>query len=206
MILIATPMYGNQCTAIYHKSVLRLVQSFERESYPYDVMIGLNESLVDRARNNMACDFLKTKFQKLLFIDADIEFDPDDVAMLLEHDVDLVAGVYCMKKPDSQWYAVWKDGKLVKDLGEGSLEEVDFMGTGFMMIDRNVFERMISFYPEIKNDDPVETWGFFNRMKYNGVMLSEDYSFCQRWKDLGEKIYADTRVRLIHHGMYPYGA
>lgn len=202
-VLVATPCYGNQCTAMYYRSVLNLVRAFERESYDYDILIGLNESLIDRARNNMACDFLDTDFQKLLFIDADIEFTPEGVSKLLEVDAPVVAGVYATKNPEKSFYGVWtKDGMIGR--GEGVIEAT-YLGTGFMMIDRSVLVEMMEKYPELSNEDPVEKFGFFNRMKSNGIMLSEDYSFCQRVRDMGHRIYAHQDIGLIHHGMYPYG-
>lgn len=207
-LAIATPMYGNMCFGVYHKSMLNLHRDLVKSDYPFNIMTGFNESLIDRARNNMAEDFLQSKYKKLLFIDADIEFTNEDVAKLLEMDELVATGVYTCKKPEQDMYAAWYQGKLVTDLNDFDQEivSVDYAGTGFMMIDREVFIMMQTKYPELENrSDPTEKWGYFNRMQSDGVMLSEDYAFCKRVKDMGIPIKMHTGVKLIHHGTYPYG-
>ena len=62
-------------------------------------------------------NYLKTDFERLMFIDADIEFTPDHVGMLLEMDQPISVGVYRMKKPGSK-YAAWRNGELVDDLDQ----------------------------------------------------------------------------------------
>jgi hypothetical protein len=210
-VLICTPMYGGQCTSAYFKSALVLKQAFMDGGMDHDWLIGRNESLITRARNSMAATFLQTNYRKMLFIDADIEFTPDDVAKLWNMDEKVSVGIYAMKKPDESWYAVWKDGVLVRDLDGFNHEpvEVDYAGTGFMMIDRSVFEEMDA--PEYEAPDPnseglrVEK-AFFDTGVEDGIYLSEDYWFCKRWREQGGKIMAHPDVRLLHWGSYAYGA
>jgi hypothetical protein len=87
----------------------------------------------------MVATFLATKHTHLFWLDADIEFEPADVAALWNLDADVAVGVYAMKKREAQWFAAWKDGKLVKDLDQfkGPID-VDYAGTGFMLIKRQV--------------------------------------------------------------------
>lgn len=206
-LLVCTPMYGGMCTSAYFSSALRLKESLMEAGVDHDWLIGRNESLITRARNSCVATFLETDYRKLLFIDADIEFTPDDVACLWNMDEKVAVGVYAMKKPDEQWYAVWKDGVLVKDLDRfrGPVE-VDYAGTGFMMIDRSVFEEMDA--PEYDGPGPEglrKEKAFFDTGVVDEVYVSEDYWFCMKWREMGGKIVAHPGVRLKHWGTYGFG-
>ena len=159
-------------------------------------------------------------FQKLMFIDADIEFTPEDVAKLWNMNEDVAVGIYAMKKPGEDWYACWKDGELVKDLDRfDGPTEVDYAGTGFMMIDRKVLQKFKEAFPEREHDEggqpggnrpdqPGKSFAWFDP-RVDGeksLYLSEDYAFCQDWRSLGGKIMCDPTVRLKHWGRYGYGS
>ncbi len=206
-ILFCTPCYGGQCTAGYLRSVLKLKESLTEQEMAHDWNIATNESLITRARNEMAATFLRTEYERLMWIDADIEFSPDDVADLWNLDADIAVGVYPMKLPDKQWYAAWVDGKLVKDLDQfGGPIEVDYAGTGFMMIKRMVFLKMIGAFPETEYEGPDgKVFALYNTPVVDQLFESEDYHFCRRWRTLGGKIVMDPSIRLLHHGAYAYG-
>ena len=73
-IFVATPMYGGLCYGFYMQSGLKL------QTMCRDMNIGLsfsmlfNESLIQRARNLLAANFLKSEATHMMFIDADINF------------------------------------------------------------------------------------------------------------------------------------
>src|SRR3954466_14393671 len=129
-ILFATPCYGGMVTAQHHRSCILLQEELTKAGLANDWLIGWKESLVHRGRMEMAATFLRSQHSHLFWIDADIEFEPGDVSALWNLDADIAVGVYAMKKRDQQWFAAWKDGKLVKDLDQftGPIE-VDYAGT-----------------------------------------------------------------------------
>jgi len=206
-ILIATPGYGGQVTLPYFHSCMNLKEEFQRAGIDHDWLTNAHESLITRARNTMVSTFLKTRFDTLLFIDADIEFQPEDVAKLWNLDCDIAVGAYPMKRLDKPLSA-WRGGKLVSIEGETEPFEVDYAGTGFMMIKRDLLNEMINRHPELEHEEGFvgKCWALFNTMVWNGVFLSEDYAFCQRARDMGKKIICDPTIKLIHHGSYAYGA
>lgn len=207
-LLVATPMYGGQCTAAYFNSCLRLQEAFLRGGMAYEWLTTTNESLIPRARNTSAATFLKTDLERLIFIDADIEFRPEDVAKLWNLDADVAVGLYPMKRLDCPLGA-WRGGRLV-DLSDCPKEPfpVDYAGTGFFMVHRRAFEKMIEAYPEIRHEEGHigECWAFFDTAVEDGIFWSEDYLFCKRWRATGGKIIADPSIELVHHGAYAYGA
>lgn len=203
-ILICTPCYGGMATVPYMKSVLDL-QAALTGNVDHDFLFTSNESLIQRARNTSVATFLKTDYQKLLFIDADIEFSPEDVAKLWNLDTDVAVGAYSMKRPDKP-VSAWKDGKLVdlKDLD--GITEVDYAGTGFMMIDRTVFVKMQKEFPELDHEEgkvgECHAW-FYCPIK-NRTQMSEDYEFTEKWTGMGNKVLLDPSIKLIHWGRYGY--
>ena len=193
----------------FAQSMFNMMETARDIGFKSDWLLRYNESLVQRARNGMAATFLwETDFERLMFIDSDIEFSPEDVAKLWNLDEDVTVGIYAMKKPGKDVYAGWKDGKLL-DISElNDIDELDYAGTGFMMIKRRVFKEMYDAWPERRHEEGNTTNAFswFDCRVEDGIYLSEDYAFCKDWRSLGGKIWVDTSIKLKHYGMYPYGA
>src|SRR3972149_4225055 len=111
--MFATPMYGGQCTEPFFHFVMRTGRGLERGGIEYDWLTERNESLVHRARMEMTASFLRTKHTHLFWIDADIEFEAENVAALWNLETDVACGLYSMKRADMPLSA-WRHGKLVK--------------------------------------------------------------------------------------------
>lgn len=142
-ILFATPCYGGQVHAKFFASALNLKQELNAVDLAHDWLIRWNESLVHRARMGMAAEFLKTDHTHLFWIDADIEFTPEDIAAIWNMDADIGVGVYAMKKKEGDYFAAWRGGKLIRDLDQFNCPiDVDYAGTGFMCIKRKVIEEV----------------------------------------------------------------
>lgn len=205
-ILFATPMYGGQCHERFFQSAIRAVNEMTCMGVRFDWLTERNESLVHRARMEMTAAFLKGEWSHLFWIDGDIEFEAADVAKIWNLNADIACGVYAMKKPDKQWFAAWKDGKLVKDLDQfDGPTEVDYAGTGFLLIKREVIEDLAERVPKWEGaSGPVPA--LFMTPIHNGCLESEDYHFCRIAREAGYKIIMDPRVRLKHWGQCSYGA
>lgn len=94
---------------------------------------------------------------------------------------------------------------------ENGLYEVRHIATGFMMIKRQVFEQMIQAHPEWEYKDdiynpPIDTkfYAFFDCIIKDSHYLSEDWTFCDRWRDMGGKVYANITIALNHIGSVAY--
>lgn len=205
-LLICTPMYGGNCTEPYFLSCLSLQAELINAGMDHNWLTTANESLIPRARNTSVTQFLNTDYECLLFIDADLQFTPEDVSRLWNLDADVAVAAYPMKRPDTPLSA-WRNGKLVDITDEIEPFEVDFAGTGFMLIKRHVFDAMIKCYPSLTHEESVgRTWALFDTMIWNDTYLSEDYAFCKRWRDIGGKVICDPTIKLIHWGSYGYDA
>ena len=218
MIVFATPLYGGFCTAEYADSMARLQSSLDLSGVKYRVLHHINDSLIPRARNCLVARFMRDPelkdFTHFMFIDGDIQFEPEDVAKLWNLDVDVACGCYPTKTevPGQPKTTAWKDGRLVElDKFDGPTE-IDFAGTGFLMIKRGVFERMQKAFPETRHMEGHlgEVFALFDTQVIEAEnwkdrwYCSEDYLLCKRWRDLGGKIILDTSIRLGHVGRKVY--
>ena len=200
-ILFCTPCYGGMATLGYMKSAISLTQCIPVE---HDFLFGANESLITRARNEMTATFLRSNHTHMMWIDADIEFSPEDVGKLWNLDADIAVGIYPMKRPGAP-YAAWVNGKLVNDLDQFTDPiEVDYAGTGFMLLKREAIDALCDLSPLYEGPN-----GWVHAIYQTPVVDehfdSEDYHLCRQWRSLGGKILADPSVRLLHHGTYAYG-
>jgi len=210
-LLICTPIHGGGQTA-YWLSVLKLQEVLINSGFDHSFLILENESLVQRARNNAVTTFLETDFKRMLFIDSDIQFEPEDVQRLWNADKDMVCGAYSMKREDCPTSA-WVNGELV-DLDQlDGLTEISFAGTGFVMYKRKLFEDMKSHYPERihKEGKPGEnvlshrvSFAWFDPRVEDGIYYSEDYAQCLDWRNMGGKIWIDPSIHLTHWGSKGY--
>jgi hypothetical protein len=169
----------------------------------------VNESLISRARNTLTAKFLiHPKTTHLMFIDADIGWEPWHLLVMLNHDVDVIGGLYPMKALPVRWCINTFEGAATGD----NLQEVSKTGTGFMLIKRAVFEKL-NAHPATKpfsNDlglpkelDPFMRT-YFDTAVRDGRYYSEDWTFCENWRDLGGKIWVDPRITLKHTGTYTF--
>jgi hypothetical protein len=234
-ILVATPMYNSVCLGTYVKSITDLFLKCNDLSWKIDLITLLNESLVTRARNTLVNGFLMSDFTHLLFIDADVSFNPQDVIEMVNADKPIIGGMYPQKRLD--WFSIenavknnvpteklkrytstynfYSENQLPIS-GERILREVTHMGTGYMLIQREVFEKLSEKVPEYYTGDgeiffgkkePEKTKEFFTTSidETYGVLLSEDYDFCKKWISLGEKLYIAEWAYGFHSGTYVFG-
>ena len=173
-IFVATPMYGGQCTGYYTQSMLTLGPVLNQNGYDMAYSAMFNESLIQRGRNALAHGFMqRPECTHLMFIDADIKFNPQDIIKMIEADKDIICGIY--PKKEINWVEVEKAVKegvptdrlktrtasVVVNLKDyaGSVtvpvsEPVEIFngGTGFMLIKRSTFEAMKSVVNSYNND------------------------------------------------------
>ncbi|MDA1284223.1 MAG: hypothetical protein O3C61_04785 [Proteobacteria bacterium] len=216
-IFFATPCYGGQITDQYFLSMFRLTQELIKYNINFRITTLRNESLVPRARNILNAMFLEAKeCTHLMFIDADIEFEPESIIRMLAMDKDLITGAY-PKKTLPVDYAINlkfsdKDRTQVR-VDMGAVEILD-ASTGFWLMKREVVDKMIEGYPELfyLNDSSIDPkfnqycYSFFDTIHDpdDNRYLSEDYTFCRRWQKIGGQIWLDPNTKLNHVGSYTF--
>jgi len=203
-----TPCYGGQITEVCFSSYLQWTILALQNNLDFMVDTLSNESNVNRARNSCAAKFLAGDATHLMFVDADIHFNPTDIVKLVAHDKDIVGGIYPQKTLPPKMVVNTLDNART----EGDLIEVGTLGTGFMLIKRGVFDRMIDAGTQKYTDsiglskaEDNHQYDFFNcTIDSQGRYLTEDWSFCRKWRELGGAIWADTTIALAHVGYYRF--
>jgi hypothetical protein len=237
-LFVATPMYGGQCFGLYMKACLDLQNLCTQYGIEVKFSFIFNESLITRARNYLVDEFLyRTNCTHMLFIDSDIHFDPKDVVALLAMDKDVIGAPY--PKKSIKWgnvkAAVVKnpaieDGELAKLIGDyvfnpvkgtekfNILEPLEVLeiGTGYMMVKREVFSKFRERYPDIKYKPDHVGQKHFSGDRYihayfdtvidpvSHRYLSEDYMFCQWWRNMGGQIYMCPWMKTVHCGTFMF--
>jgi hypothetical protein len=243
-LFVATPMYGGMAHGLYIKSSLDLQNIMAKYGIETKFSFLFNESLITRARNYLVDEFLRTDFTHFLFIDSDISYSAQDVVALMALDKDVIGGPY--PKKAINWENVAAAARKHPDMDPNELDklvgqyvfnvvkgtktfsvteplEVLEIGTGFMMVKREVFDRMKEAYPKIhykpdhvgqKNFDGSRyIHAYFDTViDYSDSItgggsdryLSEDYMFCQMWRKIGGQIYLCPWMKTQHVGTYAF--
>ena len=235
-IFVATPVHS-ECSIHYTQSLLNLQKWAIKNKVRLSFQI-MKSSLVTSGRNMCVSAFLNSNFTHLLFVDSDIAFHPESPMHLIAADKDVISIPYPLK--DMNWnkaFKMFQDGKIksADDLKRkafyrypmkvpdnnaikitDNVIEVTHSPTGFMMIKREVLEKMIKAYPDLvinqdqvingKNERLKNMYNFFDTMfiPEKGHYLGEDFAFCKRWKDIGGSCHAWIMDTIIHVGEHQY--
>jgi len=243
-IFIATPCYGGQIGEPYFRSMMRLAILCNKYDIPYTISTLANESLITRGRNTLNSFFMENKAAThLFFIDADIEFNPEDLLRMVAYDKPIIVGAY--PKKAINWNSIINAARNDADETEATIEghssnyvvNFDFVkdengnrtpqvqivdnlvklkdaGTGFMCIKKEVVQKMFDAMPETKYANDINVDQKFEPFMYalfdciidpeSRRYLSEDYTFCRRWQDMGGEVWLDPRTALNHVGHYTF--
>lgn len=208
-VFIGLPVYGGYNPHFVHSLIPLLMGP------PCSLKVGpcVGDSLVARARNKIVADFLATDCTHLLFLDTDLIFSVEAIARLLSHDVAIVGGLYPKKQKELAWVCNMLPESKPDARG---LQRVKYIGTGAMLIRRDVIETMILRHPEIayhtdrgqaqRIEHDVFACGPMFDAEHGTVRYhSEDWGFCRRALNLGIDVHADTCVVMKHVGdcIYP---
>ena len=205
------PCYGGQLTEQTFMSYIKWANTARQLGLDWTVETMTNESLISRARNTLTAKFLHTKESThLMFVDADIGWEPWHLLVMLDAQKDVIGGLYPMKSLPVKWCVNGLPGFVEKP--EDPLIEVTKTGTGFMLIKREVFEKLDQ-HPAVRpfNNDiglPPELnpymKTYFDTAVRENRYYSEDWTFCENWRDLGGQVFVDKRVLLRHTGTYVF--
>jgi hypothetical protein len=199
-VILGTPCYDGTLTAIYVDSLVRtMAEAATHNTVVYPIFVCY-DTLIQRARNDLARMAIEADVDNLVFIDADQGWEPKDFFRLLEHDVDIVGGIV-PKKDDTPAFNVriLAEERRIED---GRIE-VEYVGTGMMCISSMALTQIWEVSPEYTNEGKV------NRMLFDiaiveGNLVSEDNIFCHKWRDLGGQVWLDPYAQCTHIGAKLY--
>lgn len=195
--LVAIP-----CFDMVHTDFMLSLLNMQRVGESYCQVV--KSSLIYDARNNLAKQAVDNNFDRILWLDSDIIFDPDLMVKLadhLDHGLEYVSGLYFKRQYPTEpvcfkTIVQEQDGKelitksmIYSDYPKNQLFECDATGFGAVMMNVDLIKRVkdkfgLPFSPHLG--------------------LGEDMSFCWRAKQVGVKLYCDSRIKLKHIGSIAY--
>ena len=215
-LLIATPLYDGK---IHHACFNGILQAVAKYGAAKVGHVANQGSFIPRLRDQITATFLKSGAEFLLCVDADVGWSVEDLDLLwgklrnLTLDREMVAGLYPRKnltrdpRPIAALLGNERDGMI----------EAACVGAGFMLLHRKGVERMADKYRDAlsypfdavnpESGSIVGLWSPYCAVKTNEgrpMYLGEDYSFCQRWREMGGKIWAVPEAKLSHVGECTY--
>ena len=183
---------------------------------------SVKSSLVTHGRNLLTCGFLDSGFDYMLFVDADVEFNPEAIMRMLVPKKDVIVTPYRVKEDGMKYAVKFKDPDNVKIL-PWDIVEIEEGPAGLMLIHRKVYERLMDKHPELKirfdkptrdkmNKEIGAETDAIDKYMYNfwdttfrldtGEWKGEDLSFCALAREAGIKIYANLDSWTTHHGSW----
>jgi len=196
-------------------SLFNLGKLLVRNNVEHGIMTVANESLITHGRSRIANFFVNnTEFEYLFCLDADVAFQPEDMLKLYSYQKPIVSASYPMKTlPIRHCYELYNPVKLC-----GNLVKIGGIGMGFVLIHRNVFEKLNKHYSELKyfpglnnSNYPItekeyhNSYHYFAEMNKEGKYLGEDMSFFHRVSDISYDVWMDTSIELQHIGSHVFG-
>ena len=193
------------------------------------IYVNESDSLISRVRNSHITAFYNEfkNYDYFMSFDSDLCIinslrDNNIFDRLIDHDLDFVGGLYALKNPKSvKCSSIMEDGGNVPSFNSG-LKQVRWLSSGCWCIKRAAIDKMVNAYPELQYDGDDNMAGkklyglyvpFIFEAKPNEFStdpkpfrkyLSEDWAFCERWRKIGGKIYADSGIILEHIGKASY--
>lgn len=237
-LLVATPLYDG-AQGDYLRAVVGLTGAAERAGVHCSFAWLSNNASISRARNVLTAAFLQSDATHMMFVDADIGFAPEDVLDLLtrmQADPALaVVGAPCPKRmvnwalvaaAASRGLAAENPALLERFSGVFALDPLDpkgqfrldqpiellRVGTGLMIIRRDVVEALCARHPELRYKPDAldresglvgeDIHALFQPMidPDSGHLMSDDFAFCRRVRDAGYRIWLAPWMRTTHTG------
>lgn len=189
----------------YHFSYGQLVTQATSAGLSLTEVSSFGGSHIAKARERVLWDAWRHNPTHILFIDADMGFDPKLVFRLLAADVEFACAVG-VRKTEKQTLCCNFFAGAQEIHPVNRFVKIKDVGFAFALLKRSVIEKMVAAYPELAYSagPGVTEYALFLDMIDNRERLSEDYSFCRRWTAIGGEIWADRHAALIHVGKKEY--
>lgn len=215
-ILIAIPAFGGNICEKTVTGIYQTTRDLVRQNVSIELITVVNDSLIHQARSNVANFFYhNTDATHLLWVDADIGFTSADVQKLIDLQVDFAAATYPKKVYPLRYTCklpkqgvVWNEARTAIEVAQ--------VGNGFQLLTRAVFERIKQKFPELKytprsesrelsQAELADSYHYYDTYTdKSGLLIGEDYAFCNRYRTAGGQIWLRPDIALTHVGSHVF--
>lgn len=235
-VFLCTPAYGGQVDREYALFLLDTQRAAIQDAFKLTVAISSGDSLITKARNRCAAEFIaRPDMTHLFFFDADQGAPGDLLFQMLQKDKDILgcpvpkkkirwdfakAAIEAGANPEDvcgEFAANWKEENGSLLISDDGCVEAHGVGTGAMLIKRHVIQQMFDkfqhcdgYTEEGFDGKTIDAVDLFRSTTYHSgdqtLLMSEDYSFCNRWKSMGGKIHLFVNAHVSHVGRHVFSA
>lgn len=194
--MIATPVYDGKVELDFMTSLFNTLELCMLNNIEMSMKTVIGCSLIQKARNELFKLAYEAQVDDLIFIDSDQAWTKEDFGNLLDAKGDVVGGAVVSKNDLVHFNVKTFEPKYQFD---GDMIEARAIGTGFFRITKRAIKMMWDASEEYKDGDKVYRHVFETKV-VNGQLLGEDVCFCQKWRDMGEKVYVHPNISVAHIG------
>lgn len=176
-----------------------------KHGYDLDYGLVMGDPYIQKARNTLVSKFLASNSNIFFFVADDLEYTPEAMLKVIETPGELVVGAYSMHtEPADYPVKIYVNSNRRPITRKDGCISAKLVQTGFMRVNRTVFERVAEAHPELeyyskKNGKKIDTaHDFFPQGVHNHVWIGEDYAFCTLWLGVGGKIWIVPDLNLTH--------
>jgi len=215
-ILMAIPAYGGNISEKTVTGVYQTTRDMVRAGISIELITVVNDSIIHFARSNLANFFYhNTDATHLLWIDSDVGFTSADVMKLVELQVEFAAGTYPKKTYPLRYTVDLPQAGVVWNEAHTAIE-VAHVGCGFQLLTRSAFLRISRRFPELKYAprsesrqlsaaELADSYHYYDTYQNkDGVLVGEDYAFCNRYRQAGGTIWLRPDIALCHVGSHVF--
>lgn len=213
---MAVPAYGGTVCEKTLTGVYQTTRDLVRQGIGLELITVVNDSIVHHMRSNLANFFYhNTDATHLLWVDSDIGFTSADVIKLIELKTEFAAATYPKKVLPIRYTCDLPPEGIIWNQDRTAIE-VAHVGCGFQLLARSAFERIQKTFPELKYSprsesrrlseaELVDSYHYYDTYKNKeGVLVGEDYAFCNRFRQAGGTIWLRPDIALHHVGSHVF--
>lgn len=202
-VLVATPAYTGEVNYRYTESLMAATVYCLFHKVQLELKIAARMTLLEYARAYLAAKFLQGDYTHIMWIDADVGFDPRAIVNLVNHKKDIVGGVYPVKS-----IPMWFPYEPIGDPDNTGLQRAKSLPGGFLLVSRKAMQAVADSVPMFRIDHQSETItapNIYQMEHRDSGLLGEDVMFCERARKLGFDLWVDTNIDFVHVGMFEWG-
>lgn len=190
-VFIGTVSSNATVSAYYLSSIFKSQNFLNKNNIDCHLDIIVDEPILELARNRLLSIFINSDYEDLVLIDSDQAWEPEDLVKLINSDKDFIGAPVILKTENR--YNVSFEKHSNEDI-----MEVDYVGTGFLKISKKVAKEVFNISKKYNSGNDAMA---FEVTVIDDQILSEDFSFCKKWKSLGGKVLIDTTINPYHIGI-----
>lgn len=200
-VLIGTPTLDGKLDVWYCNSLLQTVKMGEELGVFVHAIYPSYDSLLQRSRNSLVKLALEQEFDDLFFIDSDVEWNPEWVFNVLNTPEPVVGGSLVKKSDTKEGYTVRLNSNEITYNSTKTLIEVTGVGTGFLKVSKFALQKLWDKCTPYFDETGEHRMIFDITIDKNGELVSEDYTMCNTWREMGYKVWLDPTITCNHIGV-----